>query len=177
MSIKYTKPYENLIKLFTNNCEFISFNYTSTLEVLYDIDYKNIFYIHGNANRDEELVLGHANISYYPEWDDNDENTDVRLLEAGQFMEEFRKETLKRTNEIIEENMDYFISLKDVKRIYVLGLSYNEIDMPYLKTISQICKGAKWYFSWYNNDDLKSISNYAKEIGVTKYTEIRIEEI
>ena len=42
----------------TKTAFFITFNYTNTLETLYDIPSNSICYIHGKAENDEELIIG-----------------------------------------------------------------------------------------------------------------------
>ncbi|WP_434182224.1 AbiH family protein [Bacillus thuringiensis] len=42
---------------------FINFNYTTTLEDIYNISRSNVLHIHGVVDSDDELVLGHLNSS------------------------------------------------------------------------------------------------------------------
>ena len=51
------------ITLNKNEAFFINFNYTDTLQKLYNVKPADILFIHGNASSDKELVLGH-NRSY-----------------------------------------------------------------------------------------------------------------
>ena len=44
-----------------SHTNFLSFNYTSTLEKLYNVPFGKICYIHGNAAWDGNLVVGHHN--------------------------------------------------------------------------------------------------------------------
>ena len=71
-SIKYTCADEHLKPLINSCSDYLSFNYTNTLEILYGIDRRKILYLHGNALRDDELILGHREKSWYPEWDPQD---------------------------------------------------------------------------------------------------------
>lgn len=57
--IEYTNSKNNLLTFINNDSYYISFNYTSTLEILYGICSNNILYIHGNTQCDSELILGH----------------------------------------------------------------------------------------------------------------------
>ena len=47
------------INLDKDDAFFISFNYTDTLQTLYNVKPKNIFFIHGNVGFGTELILGH----------------------------------------------------------------------------------------------------------------------
>ena len=44
---------------------FLNFNYTDTLEKVYGIPASNILYIHGNALRGNNLILGHHDATLF----------------------------------------------------------------------------------------------------------------
>lgn len=173
--IDYTKADKNLFFIINNDSSFLSFNYTNTLEVLYGINKESILYIHGDVSGTEELVLGHRNESYYPEWDINNEDCDVRLLEADQIMESHRLNTQKDIESIINQNSQFFEGVDIYDEVYVLGLSYNDIDAEYLKKIAENGKRLKWYFNWYSREDYAEIDEYAKKIGIHNYKKINID--
>ena len=50
----------NKIKHFDVNGRFLSFNYTDTLEKVYNIPRKCINYIHGRRNSNDEIIVGHS---------------------------------------------------------------------------------------------------------------------
>ena len=177
-SIKYTVSCDNLKSIINPEANFISFNYTNTLEKLYGIDRESICYIHGNACESDNLILGHRNNSYYPEWDDTNTDVDVRLLNAGVFMEQFRKDTFKPIEQICSSNkkFNHFISEYQYLDIYMLGLSYNDIDKPYIEKISKKQK-SKWHFACYNNEDRHKVPKYAEEIDVFDYSIIGYDDI
>lgn len=172
--IQYGEPDEKLYPLIIKASLFLSFNYTNTLEYLYKIQKEKIVYIHGDASQTNDLVLGHTHRTYYPEWDITDPSCDIRLIEADEIMEQHRKNTLKHVQKIINQNKIFFSSLENTDKIFVLGLSYNDIDKPYLKKICTICPNAKWYFNWYDDADFKNIDAYALSIGVKDYEKIKI---
>lgn len=177
-TIKYTKADEKLKKIINSTANYISFNYTNTMENLYHIDKNDICYIHGDASKEKELILGHRNDSYYPEWDDSNTDEDVRLLNAGVFMEGFREETYKPIEHICATNEKYnrFISDYRYLNIYMMGLSYNDIDKAY---IERVCKKqkSKWYFVCYSDDDYSCVREYAKDIGASDYCVMGYEDI
>lgn len=41
------------------NAQFLTFNYTNTLQCAYGIPNDNVLYIHGNAERGDKLIVGH----------------------------------------------------------------------------------------------------------------------
>ena len=176
-SIEYTNHKNNLLTFINDDSYYISFNYTSTLEILYGICPDNILYIHGNSQRDNELILGHNHKSYYPEWDDSSEETDIRLRRAGEIMERHRLNTIKPVDLIIEKNADFLNAVNNVEEIFVLGLSYADVDLKYLEYISNINKNMKWNFSWYTDDDKSNIDKVVSKLNIVDYKKIRIEEI
>lgn len=89
-SIPYGSPDAKLNLLINSASIFLSFNYTNTLEKLYGIPKEKITYIHGDVSQTDNLILGHCNHSYYPEWDSSDPNCDVRLKAADEIMEQHR---------------------------------------------------------------------------------------
>ena len=51
--------------ILNRNCLFLNFNYTDTLEKVYGIPASNILYIHGNALRGNNLILGHHDATLF----------------------------------------------------------------------------------------------------------------
>ena len=172
-TVGYTKRDEKIVELIESANYFLSFNYTNTLEKLYGVSEDKIFYLHGNASKDGELILGHREDDWYPEWDPNNHDEDARLLEASRIMDDHFAKTKKQIENIIESNRGFF-ERDDFNEIYVLGLSYNETDQFYLRKIAERNK-AKWFFNWHTLDDEKSIDDYARSIGVNDYKKINID--
>lgn len=175
-SIKYTDEDVHLQKLISESTCFLSFNYTNTLEVLYDVPKDKITYIHGDASKSEELVLGHRSDDWYPEWDRANPDEDVRLLEAGEIMDRHFENTKKQIEEIIGKHKKFFVTCCEYDEIYVLGLSYNDTDRIYLQEIAMNNDKAKWYFNWHSIEDRERIGHYAMNLGVQNYKKINIEE-
>ena len=175
-SIKYTDEDVHLQKLISESTCFLSFNYTNTLEVLYDVPKDKITYIHGDASKSEELVLGHRSDGWYPEWDRANPDEDVRLLEAGEIMDRHFENTKKQIEEIIGKHKNFFVTCCEYDEIYVLGLSYNDTDRMYLREIAMHNDKAKWSFNWHSIEDRERIGHYAMNLGVQNYKKINIEE-
>ncbi|MBP0941020.1 bacteriophage abortive infection AbiH family protein [Pseudomonas alliivorans] len=94
------------------NATYLTFNYTSTLTRVYLVPAENILHIHGEStDADSELVLGHG---WSPEertslFDAvNHEDSDHRLIEAMQSLDDYFSNTFKPYNDIIERNSDFF---------------------------------------------------------------------
>lgn len=175
-NIKYTNEDVRLRKLISEATRFLSFNYTNTLEVLYDVPKSKITYIHGDASKSDELVLGHRSDDWYPEWDRTSPDEDVRLLEASEIMDRHFENTKKQIEEIIERHKDFFVTCYEYDEIYVLGLSYNDTDRMYLQEIAVHNDKATWYFNWHSIEDRECIDHYALNLGVENYKKINIEQ-
>jgi len=175
-NIKYTNEDVHLRKLISEATRFLSFNYTNTLEVLYDVPKSKITYIHGDASKSDELVLGHSSDDWYPEWDRTNPDEDVRLLEASEIMDRHFENTKKQIEEIIERHKDFFVTCCEYDEIYVLGLSYNDTDRMYLQEIAVHNDKATWYFNWHSIEDRECIDHYALNLGVQNYKKINIEK-
>lgn len=175
-NIKYTNEDVRLRKLISEATRFLSFNYTNTLEVLYDVPKSKITYIHGDASKSDELVLGHRSDDWYPEWDRTNPDEDVRLLEASEIINRHFENTKKQIEEIIERHKDFFVTCCEYDEIYVLGLSYNDTDRMYLQEIAVHNDRATWYFNWHSIEDRECIDHYALNLGVQNYKKINIEQ-
>jgi hypothetical protein len=152
---------------------FLEFNYTHTLQQLYEISDDKIYYVHGECFGDDndELIIGHGN--------------DYRINEIKKLIEEYKEDydfTQRSSNKINEHKclLRYIERLrKDVNSymemceifyarigdnldcISVYGLSLGEVDIPYLKQIRAKWPNAKWRFSYYSPEDETRIADVA----------------
>lgn len=71
----------------------------------------------------------------------------------------------KNVSEIIRQNYRFFESLKDVRKIYILGFSFSPIDIPYLEEILYKIDINKvlWFASAYDDSDEKTINKFIDE--------------
>lgn len=175
-NVQYTNIDIHLKKLITQATHFLSFNYTNTLEILYDIPKSKITYIHGDASKSDELVLGHRSDDWYPEWDRTNPDEDIRLLEASKIMDRHFDNTKKHIENVIENHKTFFETCHKYDEIYVLGLSYNDTDKMYLQEIVKNNDNAEWYFNWYSIEDRECIDNYTLSLGIRKFNKINIDE-
>lgn len=117
---------------FNKNCLFLNFNYTDILEKVYDIPASNILYIHGNALRGDNLILGHHNAALFreqivPAFNAAEEHStyledieeDFRLQEAKEFIKNYFRRIYKDTASIIRYHQSFFDSLKTVDEVYI----------------------------------------------------------
>ena len=170
---------------------FLTFNYTKTLEDIYEIDAKRIYHIHGVIDDKDSMVFGHGLreeelndmlIGQEPRigevWN-NKLNRMVRLqivtpkhkeLAAFSTIESivFLKKDVEKC---IEKNQQFFNEILDVERIYVYGFSFSSIDMPYLEKIIRRTKPeTHWVISWYSQDDKRRIMDFVIRYGIQNMT-------
>lgn len=123
-----------------NASRYLNFNYTSSLMDIYSIPRNNIFYIHGEAQEDEELVLGHAwNPFDIPSLNEvpDPESMDTRVMEGNEIINDYFGQTFKNAGKIISDNSDFFISLSGLSEITVLGHSLSAVDEAYFMEIAK----------------------------------------
>lgn len=173
-------------KLYLNPDSFyISFNYTSLLEDVYNIPPTNILYIHGNSKRGKQLIWGHnksaGEIEYIYE-------NRGELLPDDQDMQQILLEyEFKRKNpyEYIYKN-DYLLNVKPLAdTVIILGLSFSPVDEYYFTGNSSLVKhispNAQWFISWYSEQDKTNIEQLMKRafLGrpLPKYNFIQMSEL
>jgi hypothetical protein len=153
---KYHKKYfsSKLSDLFDNDTKFLCFNYTHTLEYLYNIKRDNICYIHGKAKEDDELYFGHGNNLTYEDYIDTINNANYFSVAKG--YSEINDILRKPVELIINENSVFFESIKEVDEIYSFGFSYSSVDEPYIReVINKISTNAKWRINSFPPEEVK----------------------
>lgn len=172
---------------FSEEDTFISFNYTHTLEKVYNI--QKVLHIHGEANSSmfSELIVGHGNDEIIKELgdkiselniDDFDQPSRNRKIEY-----QFEKEVLKELRKPVErcrENLRTFISRIDQPNsICVYGFSLGDVDIPYLQLIREQWAECKWHFSYHSESDKTSIERVAKilKIDIAQYDMFRFNNL
>lgn len=172
------------------HCIFLNFNYTDTLERIYGIPEEKILYIHGKAIRDDKLIVGHHDITKLqkggisafnaPEKHGrylSVEDEDVRVTEALEIIKDYFRATYKDTESIIEENRQFFDSLADINKVFILGHSLSDIDMDYfVEVLKCVSPGCQWYISHHTRDDLKRIQWFESNFDLYIHR-VKIEDL
>lgn len=144
-----TKKYE-----LSKEDEYLSFNYTHTLHRSYEIDGKNIKYIHGCIGLGlfdyKQIIFGHKECV--------GNKITQSLLDA----------TVKDIDSIITRNKDYFNSLSDknIDTIKVFGHSYADVDFKYLEEIRKQLPCAMWEFGYFDETARLCAKNYISKLGL-----------
>lgn len=151
--------------LFNQNGIFLNFNYTETLEVVYNIPQSSITYIHGRRNRGESLILGHSS-----EIDPTEaffEDNTVYEDNAYEGIIGIANTQKKNVDDIISSKKYFWELLKDINRIITYGHSFSDVDIPYFEKISSVIKkDAEWHFGCYNEKDRLKAKELANRLGI-----------
>lgn len=136
--------FERLLNL--NDDLFLNFNYTMTLEKLYEC--RNVCHIHGCINKSEKLIMGHGNDE--PDYFNDNHLPDSE--EARSVLNELQKKHRKNTGEAIDKNKAFFDEIKQsgITEIYSYGFSFSDVDLPYIEYICKCLDTSK--ITWYLND-------------------------
>lgn len=195
---------DKIIALDKENAFFINFNYTDTLQILYNVKPEDILFIHGNVGYKTELVLGHnrsykeLNDEYTPEMPEPPEDLNEEDMlkwydennDSGEdFIHQSVREAVvsqisnlsKDTKIIIYGNKKSFESLNGVKIIYVYGLSFSPVDEPYLEEIANKVNSAttNWVISYYSEEDKEKAKRFFIKEGIAEglVSYVRLEDL
>lgn len=160
---------------------FLVFNYTHTLQKIYNILDERIHYVHGecSGNNDDELIIGHGNdfrikeietdINRFEEEYDYTQTSRNRIDEFYcllKFLKRIRKDV-----DICLTSCNWFYRDidKDIDIVKVFGMSLGDVDIPYLKQIREKWPNANWQFSYYSEKDRTRIIEAAENaLGMNK---------
>lgn len=162
---------------------YLSFNYTDTLEKVYNIPTENILYIHGKARRGDDLIVGHHSDDLVqdepePQFENEEEREtyydnyaeDVRVTEAKQVIKAYFQNTYKDTESIIKNNQAFFNSLSQISEIYIYGHSLSNIDFAYFEEIySRVDPYCKWHISYHSRIDYKNAIDFVNVLNIPSY--------
>ena len=136
------------------NAYYLTFNYTCTLEKIYDIPTQNILHIHGTfkGHDNDRIVYGHGGHPYIVEKDIDD----PRIAEGEVIIKDYFEKTKKPVKQIIHKyNKFFYKMITDVTNVTIIGHSMNEIDYPYFKRIGNSIKGRiDWTFYYHSTEDI-----------------------
>lgn len=133
---------------------FLSFNYTDTLERIYNV--KNVVHIHGKQG--EKILFGHGNTEDYYE-----SNMD-QYIGAENILDEIQNRLKKDTSSALRQHQYFFDAInEECDKVYTYGFSFSEVDQIYIKKICEkLSDHAVWYLNDY--DDVQKRERYTKII-------------
>ncbi|QFI38148.1 hypothetical protein FR932_09980 [Moritella marina ATCC 15381] len=134
---------------FPKSFKFVNFNYTTTLQHVYEIPEDNILHIHGRVRNN--IVFGHGR--------GGNSSESIQERDEPWFEESQRSASSvsgifhKPVDEILERHKHQLEGYGGVTDIVVIGHSINEIDIPYFQCILSAYPDAEW--KNYNYQDLE----------------------
>ena len=156
---------------------FISFNYTDTLERVYGIEENRIVYIHGKASRGDKLIYGHGKNQFVIE--DNvmrkyKLHRSDDFLTAGTYGSSESELTshISYWQKYIQIGCYYDVlrpAVSGASNVCVYGLSFSEVDYPYLQWIAGRNRNLGWRVSWHTEKDKERIRNTFRALRVKDY--------
>lgn len=149
---------------FPDEAQFISFNYTSTLQQLYKTPKNQVYHIHGSLEQRSRLIFGHTEAVLQATADKNTYYTEA--INSG------RKVLLalqKPVNEIIRDKLNPWLeNNENISVITVIGHSLNNIDLPYFSRIAIKFPDALWQCYSFDKEEAKAHGAVLERIGVSK---------
>ncbi len=146
-------------RLFKAGDAILTFNYTSTIEQLFDVPRTvPICHIHGCYDQGNPLVFGYRNNqnSYAEAWADIDEeHWDYYIAQQRGAVYAFYANWEKKLR--IAELMSFLSCCKGIDRIVVLGHSMSAVDAEYMEQVDAHLNPVVWDVSYYNSDDITRV--------------------
>ena len=145
--------------LFNEGDQIVSFNYTSTIERLYDLpEGTNIIHIHGDSDGDKIFgykepleqppVMSSGEEDYYV-----DEQKEVVNSMYKRLQKNYKH---KELNEFLVKNC------QEIEEVVVIGHSMASVDSEYMEMIESVVKPKNWHISQYNQEPGEdSLSEYS----------------
>lgn len=171
LSIEYTKRK----LLLDEDSIFLNFNYTLTLEEVYQIPSINVLHIHGDVESSQgSFIFGHnKNLKAQPEFDSNGERTRTPFSDSETIAQQPFYALQKPVDDVLSANESFFKSLTETNEIIILGHSLNSMDIPYFKRIKKyVGEDSKWKVSFYSDGEIPTHLKSLQKIGID---ESRIE--
>ncbi|KMQ61830.1 hypothetical protein ACM40_05740 [Chryseobacterium sp. BLS98] len=154
---------------FEEDSIFLNFNYTLTLEEVYQIPSEKILHIHGDVeNNQGYLIFGHnKNLKAKPKFDKYGETTRTPFSDSEANAQQPFYRFQKPVRDIIRDNECFFKNLHDINEIIILGHSLNIIDLPYFKKIKKyVADLSRWKASFYSDGEKESHLKSLQKIGI-----------
>ncbi|MGO2566166.1 MAG: bacteriophage abortive infection AbiH family protein [Brochothrix thermosphacta] len=152
-SVSNIAIYKFFMELIDKEDVFLNFNYTDTLENLYEVE--NVLHIHGNQ---DSPVVGH----------NNDNIVEEQIYYQDTYINNMNEVLKKPTNRILMENKQFFEDLSGVvDSIYSYGFSFGEVDLIYIKEIISQLDSEKiiWYLNEYDKEQHVEFQKIIRSCG------------
>jgi len=192
-NVSYPESSEIELANVDSDALFLTFNYTDTLERYYGVSRDYIEYIHNKAGESKDLVLGHGiNPKEFekqeeqpPEDPEERERWEEYMSDQYDYSIERGKDevrwyfqkSFKPTEYVIINKSSFFGKLSTIEKVYVLGHSLAEVDLPYFRNLKKYLSGnEEWIVSYHRESEIENRKTVVKSLGV-KENKIRFTKI
>ncbi len=152
---------------FVDSSMFINFNYTSTLQYIYNIPEERILHIHGRAESYDDLIFGHGEtMQEAPELDESGDSNRTMFSDAQAAAKYLFYAMQKPVEMLLETHKIFFEYLSSIRKVIVIGHSLNCIDIPYFKEIAKFAPNANWTVCTYQPDHQSHFINALSTCGI-----------
>lgn len=152
-AISFNGTKKRFIEL-SKDANYLSFNYTDTLEKVYDISRANILHIHGcySKNAKSGITYGHGGHNYIID----KSIEDPRVAEGEEIIKNYFRTSKKPVVKIIKKHKEFFCNtIHGTRKVIVIGHSMNNIDYPYFKEISKsLGNDVNWTYYYHSTCDI-----------------------
>lgn len=150
----------------SKEAHFLNFNYTLTLETVYDVPHHRVCHIHNSLDSNQNLIVGcdkaPVDFSILDKKETDMTQTKVRH-EAIITLEK----VIKDTKGAYDAHKSFFEDLSQIKSVIVIGHSLSEIDKYYFKKLLAIVPNeAEWFVSCYSISEYDTLFNNSLRLGI-----------
>lgn len=155
---------------------FLNFNYTPTLQNLYDVPDRQVLHIHGRLGGEPaDIILGHGwempqprrPHPVTPMEDDDFDDRDTRIIEGEAHINTYFKKTFKPTAKILQRHAATFQGLSNIDEVWVMGHSMSDVDQPYFAALrDHVAPSARWTISYYDAPALNALKAQVLAVGL-----------
>lgn len=163
-SVPINSIYQNI---FTDESIFINFNYTKTLQHIYEIRNEKVFHVHGDVNNP---IMGHGKDSSADMFS-FDEVNDIAIKEFSEAIvgeiNEFYNNSRKETNKFCNEMIDFINKIDcEIDEVCLIGHSLGLVDEKYFQELGYYYSDKPWTIIIRDPDDKNNKLKALKKINV-----------
>ena len=156
---------------FPDGSLFLTFNYTDTLEFVYNVNEDCVKHLNGRAATDKSVVIGHnRKVNPFEAYTGNAGN--IRKEDNGfQQLSEYA-DLRKNGHKQVEKAFVNFPkdALRTIKDVIVLGHSYGRVDDSYFQSvISYLPDNITWHLGYHTANDEKHLNAFVGKFKITNF--------
>lgn len=156
---------------FPDGSLFLTFNYTDTLEFVYNVNEDCVKHLNGRAATDKSVVIGHnRKVNPFEAYTGNagnirkENNGFLQLSEYADLRKDGHKQVEKAFVNFPKDE------LRTIKDVIVLGHSYGRVDDSYFQSvISYLPDNITWHLGYHTANDEKHLNAFVGKFKITNF--------